>query len=801
MRNFVFRAGLICIAVLVAMCPPAQAYWIEDGVALCTEASSQSDPRIVSDGMGGAIIVWVDYRNGSSDLYAQRVSVSGTPLWTSDGIPVCTDAANLSFSYVNICADGSGGAIIAWLDSRNANSDIYAQRIGPDGSTRWTTNGISICTEGTTQQSPQAVADGEGGAIIVWEDWRNGDLDVYAQRVDAGGVVWWGLNGVNICSAVNNQTWVRVASDGSGGIIAAWMDSRNGNADIYAQRVSMTGSAVWASNGVAICTLTQVQGNPHIVADGSGGAFIGWQDQRSDMSDIYVQRIDGGGSVQWTGNGVAVCTASNGQYYAYLDRDGSGGVLISWMDDRTGVYQIYVQRLNGSGSTLWTGNGVELTARPSYQYDPRVVSDGTGGAIVSWHDISNVYAQRVDSGGSVQWIDNGLLVCGAAGSQSPCLIIPNGDGGACITWKDNRASNLDIYVSNVEIDGELYEPLPSISSVGDIPADQGGRVWLAWDASRDEIFQGNLVTGYTIWRAIDPAAALLTRDEGRLFLAAADGIPADLPAGVVREEIFDGAAYYWELIAEQDIYYRDTYGLPIETLYDSTGAGTGYHYFQVVAQTVYSTMYFASAPDSGYSVDNLAPCPPLALAGEQSFAPDGLELTWSPNDEADLDYYNIYRDVDPTFDPSPGNLLTSTCDTMTFDGGWDWEAGYWYKVSAVDIHGNESVFAVLGPDMVTGDDPMPLPDATFLAQNFPNPFNPITTIAFGLKKSGHVSLRIYDAAGRLVATLVDESRAAGSYTADWNARSTDGHAVSSGVYFYRLSAPGYERTRKMVLLK
>jgi hypothetical protein len=783
------------------MCPPAQAYWIEDGVGLCTEASSQSEPRIVSDGMGGTIIAWLDYRNGNSDLYAQRISVSGMPLWTADGVPVCIDAANLSFSYVNICADGSGGAIITWMDYRNADTDIYAQRIGPDGTARWTTNGVGICTSAFNQQYPQAVTDGQGGAIIVWEDWRNGNLDVFAQRVDAGGVLWWALNGAYVCTAANNQTWVRAASDGAGGIIAAWMDSRNGNADIYAQRVNITGATVWTPNGVAICTLTQVQGNPHIVADGSGGAFIGWQDQRSDMSDIYVQRIDGGGSVQWTGDGVAVCTAFNGQYYAYLDQDGSGGLLVSWIDDRTGVYQISVQRLNGSGTALWTGNGVELTARPTYQYDPRVVSDGTGGAIVSWHNYNNIYAQRVDSGGSVQWIDNGLLVCGAANIQNACLIIPNGAGGACITWEDNRANTNDIYVSNVENDGELYEPLPLISSVGDIPADQGGMVWLAWDASRDEIFQGNLVTGYTIWRAIDPVAALLMRDEGQPFLAAADGIPADLPEYMVREELLGEAAYYWQLVAAQDIYYQNTYGLPLETLYDSTGAGTAYHYFQVVAQTVYSTMYFASAPDSGYSVDNLAPCPPLALEGEQSYSPEGLTLTWAPNDEADLDCYNIYRDVDPTFDPAPGNLLASTCDTMTFDGGWSWDSGFCYKVAAVDVHGNESEYAILCREQVTGDDPMPLPDATFLAQNFPNPFNPITTIGFGMKEPGYISLRIYDAAGRLVATLVDESRPAGSYAADWNGRGTDGHVVSSGVYFYRLSGPGYERTRKMVLLK
>ena len=119
----------------------------------------------------------------------------------------------------------------------------------------------------------------------------------------------------------------------------------------------------------------------------------------------------------------------------------------------------------------------------------------------------------------------------------------------------------------------------------------------------------------------------------------------------------------------------------------------------------------------------------------------------------------------------------------------------------VDIHGNESPFAVFGPDAVTGDDPMPLPDATFLAQNFPNPFNPQTTIVFGLKTGGFVNLRIYDAAGRLIAVLIDESRPAGQYSAVWNGKDRNGNSAASGIYFYRLTAGTFIETKKMILLK
>ena len=95
----------------------------------------------------------------------------------------------------------------------------------------------------------------------------------------------------------------------------------------------------------------------------------------------------------------------------------------------------------------------------------------------------------------------------------------------------------------------------------------------------------------------------------------------------------------------------------------------------------------------------------------------------------------------------------------------------------------------------------PVPEAAYLEQNVPNPFNPTTTISFGLARGGVVSLRVYDVAGKLVRTLVDGARPAGHHQEEWDGRDGKGTAVSSGVYFYRLTTPGFDETRKMVLLK
>jgi len=93
------------------------------------------------------------------------------------------------------------------------------------------------------------------------------------------------------------------------------------------------------------------------------------------------------------------------------------------------------------------------------------------------------------------------------------------------------------------------------------------------------------------------------------------------------------------------------------------------------------------------------------------------------------------------------------------------------------------------------------PERTTLLQNHPNPFNPATIITYALSESGRVTLRVYSVTGTLVKILEDGYRRAGVHEVGWNGENSRGERVASGVYFYRLTAPGFSQTRKMVLAK
>jgi hypothetical protein len=211
-------------------------------------------------------------------------------------------------------------------------------------------------------------------------------------------------------------------------------------------------------------------------------------------------------------------------------------------------------------------------------------------------------------------------------------------------------------------------------------------------------------------------------------------------------------------------------------------------------------VFFDSEVDSGYSVDNLAPCTPQSFAGNWVPA-DGLVLSWDPNSEGDLHHYEVYRGTSKNFTPDEDNLIAETTNTTTADEEWAPGTSHFYKLIAVDVHGNKSDCASMGSLEITGADPGVPTQKFALHQNHPNPFNPLTRIEYTLDEAGHALLGVYDISGRLVRTLVDGHKSAGKHREEWDGRDNQGKSVASGVYFCRLTSSNRMLTRKMILLK
>jgi hypothetical protein len=324
--------------------------------------------------------------------------------------------------------------------------------------------------------APQSVSDGAGGAIIVWSTGVNiGTADIYAQRLNAAGTPQWAAGGVPISTATGDQELPKIVEDGAGGAIIVWRDNRAGGGvsgfDIFAQRVNGAGVAQWNANGIPISTAAGWQDRPQLVSDGAGGAVVVWEDGRLHpvYKDIYAQRVNRAGMVQWATDGIVI-SAAHDLHKPELTPDGAGGAIIAWEDGRrTGRRQVFLQRVSSAGVVQWTADGVGITNYPirfpntltGDATNPRIQADGAGGAIVVWEDTresdgnfstlnTNLYAQRVSSDGAVQWEANGISVSKAVYSQLNPRPVQDGAGGVIVAWQDFRSnSNFDVYAQRV----------------------------------------------------------------------------------------------------------------------------------------------------------------------------------------------------------------------------------------------------------------------------------------------------------------------------------------------------------------
>ena len=756
--------GLALTLALTA--PRAHAAWPRDpGANLPISVSAGHDvtPAIAADGSDGVLIAWNDNRYGSDDTFVQRVNSKGAPMWSANGVALCNAAGSQNTAVV--ASDGAGGAIVAWQDQRNgANNDIYAQRVNAAGVVMWATNGVAVAAAANWQTAPRIIADGSGGAIITWFDNRTGDDDVYVQRLNASGAPQWTPNGVLLCNVAGSQNYPKLVSDGAGGAIVIWRDWRRyQDSDVFAQRVSATGVPQWTANGVDMTMGANLwRYEPDLISDGAGGAIAAWMDDRNSGRDIYVQRVNSSGTLQW-GSGVRLggTTSSGWSAQPRITSDGAGGAIVAWRELPASDYEIYAGRVNAAGVRQWATNGVPVcVVAASDQENPDLVADGLGGAIISWQDARNgtsqrdIYAQRLNGAGAAQWTGNGIPLTNAANDQISPAIAADSRGAAMVAWQDFRTLvTYDIYAQRIERSARYGNPEPEIAWVRDVPGEQGGHVRINWNRSYVDTLPTYEIGTYGIWRRV--SASFATNAVARGGTWSGDVEAAIARPGTFRAEIFASQVIYWEGVGSIPARGEPWYTFVADTFQDSTSAGNPYTSFMVDAHGAFAPFFWSSLADSGYSVDNLPPGTPAPFSGQYSGG--AMHLDWDPNPENDLSGYRLYRGATSGFTPGPGNLIATLTSTSYTDMV---PQGSYYKLSAVDVHGNEGGFALAGPGTTAVADGS-VPRELGLAVPRPNPTRSATMLTFTVPRDTRVSLAIHDARGRLVRTIVDGPQSQG----------------------------------------
>jgi hypothetical protein len=353
-----------------------------------------------------------------------------------------------------------------------------------------------------------------------------------------------------------------------------------------------------------------------------------------------------------------------------------------------------------------------------------------------------------------------------------------------------------VHAQRVERFSQIGDPAPSLAGVKDVKNDQGGQLKVSWNASSLDVQPTPLVTAYDVWRSVPAAYAVNALRTGAKLLGAGEA-PKAARSRAITTQPLAGQTIYWEYVGRENSTTSAGYSFVVPTLGDSIGGSNPYTAVRVRALPGYTSAYWESAPDSGYSVDNLPPVAPAPFAA-QYVKGTGAFLTWGPNAEGDLAGYRLYRGSSVAFVPGPGNLVAQLATASFTDAG---VAPAYYKLTAYDIHGNESAAALAIPSGTTAVDGGNAPRVVFLAPVAPNPARAGAALRFGLPAAGRAALALFDAAGRRVRTLAEGERAAGEYALAWDGRDESGAAAPSGLYFIRLQTPGHSLVERFAFIR
>lgn len=610
--------------------------------------------------------------------------------------------------------------ILSLLVLSSVTSKVFSQ---------WSTNPLinnAVCTNSGHQSNAVCLSDQKGGAIVCWEDDRNGNKDIYAQRMNLFGVPQWLAGGVKICDASGDQNRPALCTDGNGGAIICWADNRNGIGQCWAQRIKVDGSIMWANNGVNCSpeALGIVYGmlRPAIQHSGSGAIIA-----MNNLNGICALKLDAFGSYEWGQSGgnylrsVASGFTPNTCTDVQMCPDGGNGAHLCWSgwDGVSHGHKVYAQHLQSDGSNHWSGSFGKRVCNQSegHQKKPRICGDGVAGCEIVWED------GRRDTN----------IVTGRPNHDIYCERLDNG-GNHMWASDGNPLCTDTADQTNPSCIADTWEGMHAV-----------WQDYRNYDAGPDSGIGVNLYcqnvhfNGNKRWTN--------------------NGVQTAILCDVAKAQ---DPRYNPQICANDDIG-----GFMVGWLGYSDTTGATLNNFGVYCQRMNyygARQWFPSTP---------------GVSGH----PNGVHVCDAPGDKHSVSMCNNRTVTDVGGADSSGVILVWTDDRN-------------FGITGEDIYAQHIKSTSELGDLQVGGHNGTQSDRFVLKQNSPNPFNPSTVISFSLPQNEFVTVKIFDMLGREVATLVNNQMTAGSHSVVWNANN-----LTSGAYFYKISAGTFSEIKKMLLIK
>ncbi|NHI95065.1 MAG: hypothetical protein EAX96_21420 [Candidatus Lokiarchaeota archaeon] len=444
--------------------------WISNGNVICNASNGQVSTDLIIDSNGMIWVCWNDKRQDDGDIYLQQLSPNGNPNFQHNGIPIHNDT-NYS-SNPRMVSDGNGGVIVTWQDNRTGQNEVYLQRINSIGQLLWGASGIKAAEVSSVKEDPQIVKTSDGNIFVVWDDTRNADKDVYTQKLDIEGNKLWGANGIGVCNYTGVQGFQvlqdTVIATENNEIVISWIDLRSDAGDIYIQKLDADGNYQWLPNGSVICNETDFQYESILKYLGNDETILTWRDNRNfALSDtnLYIQKINRTGHAQWENNGTIIVNEIRSQTSQEISIYDENNIFIVWEDKHEDVNgDIYFQKFNRTGNNQLQSNGTVVANKIGVEESPKIVSSDDF-IFIAWENSSGfpyyISLIKYHINGTEAWTSPKIIV---NGTISPDIreMISDGKGGIIVTWFDQRNDvNGDLYMLRLNSSGGIWVPPPS----------------------------------------------------------------------------------------------------------------------------------------------------------------------------------------------------------------------------------------------------------------------------------------------------------------------------------------------------
>lgn len=651
------------------------------------------------------------------------------------------------------------------------------------------------------------------------------DCQIRIQKFSSDFNALWAENGLVITDNNNSNRSVSISENSSAFLGLCWVEGEEYNTihHVKAQMLSASGEMQWPVGGITLCNGGQELPLPIVFAGANQTGYV-WYVEEDSQHRLKYQILNSSGQPQLSPDG-AILSSQMGGHCRIGDSLVLGERFLTlWADFRPGNYGIYYQLSDAQLNTYMEESGSRLyppsSAGPSFH---QAINMNNGNVAVLYslyaNNNSTYYIQVIEPAGYPHYPDFGIAL-GQFPNYAPNMSVDGND--FYLTWMVYPSDGQPNYL----IKGQRY--------VNGQPAWEIGGHTIAISGEFSSV---RVMGRYFVWRADGASKVKLVDESGN----SAPGW------GTEYLDIFENGGSNWlnmGLVGDDLLLYLNTsidaYSLTAQVITPQGEKPWGPNGVPLISNPegpyILKAIYgeSSSCVYQTYGADRKLYVQKLDENGNKLFGENGVQLSspgtttqfpslyqnvngwysicWASNQNSDTGYDIYYRSVSPQGVPSSDgpNILCSaplSQNYLRLTGQGNHTFAVWEDNRSGANDSSQSAVSIYAACLYSGGtaavDEIQTPSPAILHHgNFPNPFNPSTTLSFTLGQKGSVRADIYNLRGQNVRKLVkQEIFEAGVHQLVWDGRDERGQNVSSGVYLYRLQSGNCQVFGKMLMLK